>query len=145
MKLNLPLLFTVALTSGFALTTGCVTDSAAPSEHASRLNAEQGIINMANMQIENLQGQKLGRVYDLGIDLVNGRIITVQVVSGQFLGMGGKVVGVPPLALVQDKLNHQILRLDMSKKLTKGGAFIDVKSAFNRASIEALGHKVWRL
>jgi UDP-N-acetyl-D-glucosamine/UDP-N-acetyl-D-galactosamine dehydrogenase len=34
---------------------------------------------------------------------------------------------------------------DMSKKLTKGGAFIDVKSAFNRASIEALGHKVWRL
>jgi UDP-N-acetyl-D-glucosamine/UDP-N-acetyl-D-galactosamine dehydrogenase len=34
---------------------------------------------------------------------------------------------------------------DMSKKLTKGGAFIDVKSAFDRSSIEALGHKVWRL
>ncbi len=34
---------------------------------------------------------------------------------------------------------------DMSKKLVKGGAFIDVKSAFDRASIEALGHKVWRL
>jgi UDP-N-acetyl-D-glucosamine/UDP-N-acetyl-D-galactosamine dehydrogenase len=34
---------------------------------------------------------------------------------------------------------------DMSKKLTKGGAFIDVKSAFDRASIEALGHRVWRL
>ena len=34
---------------------------------------------------------------------------------------------------------------DFGKKLLKGGAFIDVKSAFDRAGIEAAGYKLWRL
>ncbi|MDB5894601.1 MAG: GDP-mannose dehydrogenase, partial [Rhodoferax sp.] len=34
---------------------------------------------------------------------------------------------------------------DFSKKLVKGGAFIDVKAAFDRASILAAGFKLWRL
>ena len=34
---------------------------------------------------------------------------------------------------------------DIGRKLVKGGVFIDVKSAFDRAAIEAAGHKVWRL
>ncbi|HSV51001.1 MAG TPA: nucleotide sugar dehydrogenase [Burkholderiaceae bacterium] len=34
---------------------------------------------------------------------------------------------------------------DLGKKMVKGGAFIDVKSAFDRRSIEAQGYKVWRL
>ncbi len=39
-----------------------------------------------------------------------------------------------------------VLSLDeISRKLVKGGVFIDVKSAFDRSAIEAAGHKVWRL
>lgn len=34
---------------------------------------------------------------------------------------------------------------DVGKKLVKGGAFIDVKAAFDRASVEAAGYKLWRL
>lgn len=34
---------------------------------------------------------------------------------------------------------------DLGKKLVKGGAFIDVKAAFDRKSIEGGGYKVWRL
>ncbi|MEO8117835.1 MAG: nucleotide sugar dehydrogenase [Rhodoferax sp.] len=34
---------------------------------------------------------------------------------------------------------------DFSKKLVKGGAFIDVKAAFDRGPIEAAGYKLWRL
>lgn len=34
---------------------------------------------------------------------------------------------------------------DFGKKLVKGGAFIDVKAAFKRETIEAGGYKVWRL
>jgi UDP-N-acetyl-D-galactosamine dehydrogenase len=34
---------------------------------------------------------------------------------------------------------------DFSQKLVKGGAFIDVKAAFDRVAIEAAGYKLWRL
>ncbi|WP_326539091.1 nucleotide sugar dehydrogenase [Pseudorhodoferax sp.] len=34
---------------------------------------------------------------------------------------------------------------DFAKKLVAGGAFIDVKAAFDRAAIEAAGYKLWRL
>ncbi len=34
---------------------------------------------------------------------------------------------------------------DFSKKMVKGGAFIDVKAAFDRTAIEAAGYKLWRL
>ena len=34
---------------------------------------------------------------------------------------------------------------DFSKKLIKGGAFIDVKAAFDRSAIEGAGYKLWRL
>lgn len=34
---------------------------------------------------------------------------------------------------------------EISKKLVKGGAFIDVKAIYDRSAIELEGHKVWRL
>ncbi|HVR52507.1 MAG TPA: nucleotide sugar dehydrogenase [Pseudorhodoferax sp.] len=34
---------------------------------------------------------------------------------------------------------------DFGKKLVKGGAFIDVKAAFDRAQLEGAGYKLWRL
>jgi len=34
---------------------------------------------------------------------------------------------------------------DFSRKLVKGGAFIDVKAAFDRRAIEGAGYKLWRL
>ena len=34
---------------------------------------------------------------------------------------------------------------DVGRKLVKGGAFIDVKSAFDRRAIEGAGYKLWRL
>jgi UDP-N-acetyl-D-galactosamine dehydrogenase len=34
---------------------------------------------------------------------------------------------------------------DFSKKLIKGGAFIDVKAAFDRQAIEGAGYRLWRL
>jgi UDP-N-acetyl-D-galactosamine dehydrogenase len=34
---------------------------------------------------------------------------------------------------------------DMSRKLVKGGALIDVKAVFDKKSFEQSGYKVWRL
>jgi UDP-N-acetyl-D-galactosamine dehydrogenase len=34
---------------------------------------------------------------------------------------------------------------DLGRKLVRGGAFIDVKSAFDRGALESAGYKLWRL
>ncbi len=34
---------------------------------------------------------------------------------------------------------------DFSKKLVKGGAFIDVKAAFDREALQGAGYRLWRL
>jgi len=34
---------------------------------------------------------------------------------------------------------------DFGKKLVKGGAFIDVKAAFDAKTIQAAGYRLWRL
>jgi UDP-N-acetyl-D-galactosamine dehydrogenase len=34
---------------------------------------------------------------------------------------------------------------DIAQKLVPGGAFMDVKAAFNRESIQAAGFNLWRL
>lgn len=54
------------------------------------------------LEVKNPQGVRLGRIEDLGIDLVHGRIVEVLVISGDFMGLGGKVVAVPPHVLARD-------------------------------------------
>jgi UDP-N-acetyl-D-glucosamine/UDP-N-acetyl-D-galactosamine dehydrogenase len=34
---------------------------------------------------------------------------------------------------------------ELGRKLVKGGAFIDVKAAFDRNTLERAGYRVWRL
>jgi UDP-N-acetyl-D-galactosamine dehydrogenase len=34
---------------------------------------------------------------------------------------------------------------DLGRKMVKGGAFIDVKAAFDEAALKAAGYRVWRL
>lgn len=74
-------------------------------------------------RIENHHGERLGRIKDLGIDLANGRIIEVFVVSGEFLGMGGKIVAVPPGALIVDP-TRPVYYLDSSVESFKAAPAI---------------------
>ncbi|MBV8502223.1 MAG: nucleotide sugar dehydrogenase [Paucibacter sp.] len=51
-------------------------------------------------------------------------------------------------AIVAAVSHHEFLNLsmeDIAAKLVKGGAFIDVKAAFNSQSLLAAGYKLWRL
>jgi UDP-N-acetyl-D-galactosamine dehydrogenase len=34
---------------------------------------------------------------------------------------------------------------DLGRRMVKGGAFIDVKAAFDQKALEAGGYRVWRL
>jgi sporulation protein YlmC with PRC-barrel domain len=92
-----------------------------------RLGAEKAVYQFERIQIKNRQGQSLGRVTDLGVDLVNGRIVEVLVLSDSSLGVDNKIVAVPPLALVPDQLN-EVYTLDASIDTFKSAAAIDLKN-----------------
>jgi sporulation protein YlmC with PRC-barrel domain len=89
------------------------------------LGAEKKFSALTSIRIKNFQDEDLGRIKDLGIDLVNGRIVEVLVVSDSSLDVNGKIVGVPPLALVPDLLN-QVYRLNVSIDVFRSAPAIDL-------------------
>ncbi len=90
------------------------------------LTAEKHSVDFTRIQIKNFQDESLGRIKDLGIDLVNGRIVEVLVECDSSLDLGGKkIVAVPPLALFPDQLN-EVYRLNVSTEVFKTAAAIDL-------------------
>ncbi len=89
------------------------------------LGAEKAFNDFSKIQVKNFDDESLGRIKDLGIDLVNGRIVVVLIVSDDSLGLGNKVVAVPPLALVPD-IENKVYRLNVSTEVFKSAAAIDL-------------------
>ena len=78
-------------------------------------------------EVKNLQEEKLGKVDDLAVDIETGRIVEVLVSSGGLLGIGDKIVAVPPTAFTTDATGaHPNLRLDITKERLKGAATIEM-------------------
>lgn len=122
MKNKSQLLAAVFLTAGLALT------ARAQPEHTPRpLGAEKTPVNYLHIGIKNHQDETLGQIVDLGVDLVNGRIVEVLVESDSSLGVGGKIVAVPPGALTRDP-DNKIYRLNASRELFKTAAAIDLSN-----------------
>jgi sporulation protein YlmC with PRC-barrel domain len=115
----------IALLTG-AVFLGASLTAWAQNEHSTaRLGADKGVHDMGDIEIQTFQGEKLGMVKDLGVDLVNGRIVEVLVACDSSLGVGDKIVAVPPLALVPDRLN-EIYRLNVSADVFRSAAAIDL-------------------
>lgn len=122
MKLKFQLLIVTFFTGALALSSFAQTpDGATPKP----LGAEKITYRFIGIEIKNLQDESLGRVVDLGVDLINGRIVVVLVKSDSSLGVDSKVVAVPPLALRADP-SGKIYRLDVSPALFKTAAAIDL-------------------
>jgi len=69
--------------------------------------------------VKNMQDEKLGKVENLILDLSAGRIVTVVISSGGFIGIGDELSAVPPTALRYNSENDN-LELDASKELLAG-------------------------
>jgi sporulation protein YlmC with PRC-barrel domain len=69
-------------------------------------------------EITDDQGQKLGKVKDLALDLQNGRIVEVIMATGGVLGMDQKLIAVPPSSFTCDKTMNT-LRLNLDKDQLK--------------------------
>jgi len=106
---------------------GAVTLSgwAQPAPAHENFNAEQTSHNIAKIEVRNFQDESLGRITDLGIDLVNGRIVEVLIVSDMALNVGGKIVAVPPIGLLPDPIN-KVYRLNATIEQFKSAPGIDL-------------------
>jgi sporulation protein YlmC with PRC-barrel domain len=82
--------------------------------------------DITEVKITNLQGETLGRIQGLALDLSNGRVVEVLVVSGQVLRLGGKTVGVPPRALIPDAQN-KVYQINISAEAFADAPAFDLK------------------
>jgi sporulation protein YlmC with PRC-barrel domain len=96
----------------------------APVDHPAA-GPDSKISSLMDIEVRNYQDERLGRVKDLGIDLVNGRIVEVLVASGGFIGFEEKTVAVPPLAFLNDQAAG-VYRLNMSAEEFKTAPAIDL-------------------
>lgn len=147
MKLNLQLLAGAAFASAVSLSTWAQPDPSAAPQTAKEIKAEtkaakriaapgdpsptplgreKAFDEFNKIQVRNFQDEPLGRIKDLGIDLVNGRIVTVMMVADNSLNVGNKIVAAPPGAFIPDVLN-EVYRLNISADTFKSAPAIDLK------------------
>ena len=82
----------------------------------SRLSQLQRASKIIGMSVKNLQDEKLGKVENMLVDLPSGRIVTLIVSSGGFLGIGDELSAVPPAAF-RFTAERDILQLDATKEM----------------------------
>ncbi len=66
------------------------TEPMGPAERTSKL---------IGSTVSDSAGEKFGKIRDLAVDLERGRVLQIIVASGGILGVGGKLIAMPPTAL----------------------------------------------
>ncbi len=82
--------------------------------------------------VRNSEGEKLGDVKDLMIDLQGGRVAYVVVSHGGVLGVGDKLFAVPWAAFILDAEGHNLI-LDVDKDTLKNAEEFDKNNWPNTA------------
>jgi len=83
-----------------------------------QLKATAKASDIIGMDVRNYQGDKLGKIQDLAIDVESGRIVEVILSSGGILGMGAIQTAVPPSSFNCDTNSHYLL-IDASMQKIK--------------------------
>jgi len=94
-------------------------DGTSHSPRADRLNGAAKASDVIGMTVENYQGEKLGKVEDVAVDVESGRIVQVILSTGGFVGIGDSQTAVPPGALHHD-VARKVLHLDANKEKVIG-------------------------
>lgn len=74
--------------------------------------------------VVNAQGEDLGKIKDIMIDVPSGRVAYAVLSSGGFLGMGDKLYAIPWSALTLDA-EHKCFILDVDKDRLKNAPGFD--------------------
>jgi sporulation protein YlmC with PRC-barrel domain len=83
-----------------------------------RMNDAVKASDIIGMTVNNYQGENIGKVEELAVDLESGRIVQVILSTGAFSGVDGMMTAVPPQALHHDA-DDKILQLDVTKEKLK--------------------------
>ncbi len=74
--------------------------------------------------VENQEGEHLGKIKDIMLDIHQGSITYVVVEYGGFLGIGEKLFAIPIQAMKLDQVNHKFI-LDIDKGLFENAPGFD--------------------
>lgn len=75
-------------------------------------------------KVYNAQGEHLGKIEDLMIDIENGRVSYAVLSFGGFLGIGDKLFAIPWGALRVDE-DQEIVTLDIDKEMLEAAPGFD--------------------
>ncbi len=87
-------------------------------------------------KVVNTEGEQLGSIKELMIDLDDGQIVYVVLSFGGFLGLGDKLFAIPLEALTFDTEDHTVL-LDLDKEVLKSAPGFDKDHWPDNAQYEA--------
>jgi sporulation protein YlmC with PRC-barrel domain len=107
---------------------GCSLLPAQSERSHEDFGAEKTIQNLNHVIIQNGEGEKIGRVRGINLDLANGRIVELFVVSGEFLGLGGKVTAVP-ISRIVTSYDKEIYYLDATMEQFKSSPAVNLSSS----------------
>jgi len=79
---------------------------------------------LAGDKVRNLDGDKLGHLEEIVIDLQSGRVDYAVLSSGGFLGLGDKLFAIPWDLITVDSENEEIV-LDISKETLENAPGFD--------------------
>ena len=88
-----------------------------------QLKAAAKASDIIGMAVRNYQGDKLGKVQDLAIDVESGRVVEVILSSGGILGMGTVQTAVPPSAFNCNTNSHYLVIDATMQKLKEAPKF----------------------
>ncbi|MGV3774832.1 MAG: PRC-barrel domain-containing protein [Verrucomicrobiales bacterium] len=77
-----------------------------------RSNKATGILGM---EVRNQQGEKLGEIKDLVMDLKSGKVTYAVLAVGGFLGIGEKLLAVPTSSLASENEGYLLLNADQAQ------------------------------
>ncbi len=102
------------------------------NEHLRVLSAT----TIVGSKVVNTEGEQLGSIKELMIDLDDGQIVYVVLSFGGFLGLGDKLFAIPLEALTFDTEDHTVL-LDLDKEVLKSAPGFDKDHWPDNAQYEA--------
>lgn len=80
-----------------------------------KVRATDKASGLIGMEVRNRENEKLGEIKDLVMDMNSGRVSYAVLSVGGFLGIGEKLIALPPTALkVSEQKDHLVLNADKS-------------------------------
>lgn len=99
-------------------------ESISQERHTDRPKGASKARDLIGMAVKNYQGDSLGKVAEIGVDVESGRIVQVILGHGGWMSFGQSYLALPPTALQHD-VAQKILYLNIDKVKVDGAPKFD--------------------